>query len=67
MADDPDSLDRALSMAETVRYTALPRTTIWELRRAGDFPEAVVIGRRVLFRLHDLSAWLDSKKTTRVG
>lgn len=47
-------------MAETI--TGLSETTIWRLRKARDFPEAVPLSpRRIGYRAGDLAEWLEAR------
>ena len=44
--------------------TGLSRTTIWRLERSGDFPNRIRLSAGAVgYRMADIRAWLDSRKT----
>ena len=63
---DIPRLGRLLSWSEVRARIPLSRTTVWVLRRAGQFPEPVRISPgRVAWRSSDVDAWLESRTTAR--
>lgn len=53
---------RILSPKLAEAVTGLSDTTIWRLRRAKDFPEAVPLSPgRIGFRAGDLAEWLETR------
>lgn len=59
--------DRLLDWAQVGRLTGLGRSTVWRMRKAGDFPEpALLSNRRVAWRERDIVAWIRSRSTTSV-
>lgn len=51
-------------VAERVRTTP---ATVRYWRHKGTGPAALKVGRRVLYRVHDVEAWLDSLRCTEAG
>lgn len=59
--------DRLLDWAQVGRLTGLGRSTVWRMRKAGDFPEPALLSpRRVAWRERDIIAWIRSRSTASV-
>ena len=44
--------------------TGLSRVALWKLRKAGTFPQAVLIGERsIAWRVEDVEKWMSSRET----
>lgn len=56
----PEILDAAAAAA----YLCIAKSTLAKLRLSGDGPIFIKIGRRVLYRLSDLDAYLDTCRRT---
>lgn len=46
------------SLGEVTRLTGLARRTLFRMRERNEFPQALRIGRAVLWRADDLNTWL---------
>jgi excisionase family DNA binding protein len=56
------SIERLLSSREAAKYLGISPRTLWSLTACNELP-CVRIGRSVRYDLHDLSAWIESRKT----
>ena len=57
-----ESTDRLLRLSEVLTRTALGRSTIYRLMRAGSFPEPLKVGvRAVRWRESEVEAWLAAR------
>ena len=55
-------MDRLLRQSEVCTAVALSRMAVWKLRKAGDFPQPVVLGVGALrWRESDVQAWIASR------
>jgi predicted DNA-binding transcriptional regulator AlpA len=60
--------DVMLSLAEVVRRTGLPRTTLYRRRLAGAFPKTVPMPTRVsVWRARDVHAWIKTNAPHRAA
>ena len=51
-----------LTQNETLALVSLSRDYVWRLRQAGDFPEPVDLGTRLLrWRRVDIERWVESR------
>lgn len=73
-ADDPKIIDpwsrfnsnkkQFIRPRDLPHITGLSRTTIWRLERSGDFPNRIRLSAGAVgYRMSDIQAWLDSRKT----
>lgn len=53
---------RKLPVSEAARYTGLSKSTLDKLRISGGGPTYLQLGRRILYDVADLEAWLTSKR-----
>jgi len=53
--------DRLLTAEELSQCFPLERTTFWRMRKRGEFPEPIRIGRRIFWRLSAIDRWIDSR------
>ena len=50
---------KLLTLADVLKCTGLPQTSVWRYRQNGTFPASVKVGtRNVLFKADEISAWL---------
>jgi prophage regulatory protein len=66
-ADHAQPLEDVIDPPRAVyERTSLSSTTVWRLRRAGQFPEPIVLspGRKG-WRRGDITAWLDGRRSER--
>ena len=55
-------MDKLLRRAEVEQVTGLSRATLYELMRAGGFPEPLRVGpRAVRWRTSEITEWIDSR------
>ena len=55
-------IDRLVSMKEVEEWTGLTRTNIYRMRKAGEFPEPLLIGPNTIrWRESTLAAWLATR------
>lgn len=53
-----------LTVDDVLQTLGISRTTLWEMRRRGEFPEAVRLGARALrWRREDIDNWLADRPT----
>lgn len=66
-ASSTDEGRRRLATIDEVRrdLLPLPKSSIYDLARYGKLPGEVRVGRRVLFDLDQLEAWIDSGGATK--
>ena len=50
-----------LSINQVCELLGICRTTLWSLRRSGQFPEGVQVGAQRRWRQGDIEAWIDTK------
>ena len=55
-------LARKLPVSEAARFVGLSKSTLDKLRISGGGPTYLQLGRRVLYDVADLEAWLTSKR-----
>ncbi len=55
-------LARKLPVSEAARFIGLSKSTLDKLRISGGGPTYLQLGRRVLYDVADLEAWLTSKR-----
>jgi excisionase family DNA binding protein len=53
---------RKLPVSEAARFVGLSKSTLDKLRISGGGPTYLQLGRRVLYDVADLEAWLTSKR-----
>lgn len=54
--------DQILSVGNTCKLTTLSRVSVWQKRRAGDFPKAIKLSaNRVGFKRSEVLAWIESR------
>ena len=54
--------DQLLSRSDVERLLGVSRTTFFELRRSGSFPDGILIAKRCTrWRLGDVQAWIASQ------
>ena len=58
------SPQRLLSMAQTADHIGMSASWLRKSRVYGTGPRATVLGRRVLYDLRDVEAWLRTRKQT---
>ena len=59
------SMNRLIRMAELPDIVGYKPWSIYRLIRAGEFPQAVKLGKRaVAWRESDISEWIDSREVT---
>jgi prophage regulatory protein len=57
---DTEFPDRILRLPEVMRLTSLSKTTIWELEKAGNFPQRrQLTGKAVGWKESEIVAWID--------
>ncbi|WP_083706567.1 helix-turn-helix transcriptional regulator [Sphingomonas sp. LK11] len=55
-------MEQLITTAELTKLLGLSRTTIFELRKAGDFIEPVGLSKnRIAWRLAEVTTWLASR------
>jgi len=57
-----DTMPNRLSVEEAAGYTGISASTLNKLRIAGDGPEFLKLGRRVVYETAALDRWLESKR-----
>lgn len=60
-----DNNARKLTPQEAADYIGLSLSRLAKHRMTGDGPAFLQLGRRVVYQVSDLEAWLDSKRTTK--
>ena len=61
--DQRPSWDRVIRVAEQIRLMGVGRTQLYELAKAPDFPEEIVLGKRARGRwLSEMIDYIDSRK-----
>jgi len=55
-------MDRLLTMKEVAARTRSPVTTLRYWRQKGRGPQAFRVGRRLVYRERDVTAWLDAQR-----
>ena len=58
----PPETARKLPVSEAAQFTGLSKSTLDKLRVSGGGPIYLQLGRRVLYDVADLEAWLISKR-----
>ena len=58
----PTETARKLPVSEAAQFTGLSKSTLDKLRVSGGGPIYLQLGRRVLYDVADLEAWLISKR-----
>ncbi len=62
MTPNQEIADRLLLPQEVVQRVRLSKPTIYRLRRAGEFPAPIVVGRkRIAFRESEIEMWLATR------
>jgi len=56
-----------LDIPETSQVTHTPEATLRFWRHKGTGPKSFLVGRRVMYRLVDVEAWLDEQYTAAAG
>ena len=64
MNDQGATISRLLNTHEAATYCGSSASTFEKLRLTGGGPVYSKIGRRVVYRLADLDAWLDARRRT---
>ena len=55
-------MDRLLKQSEVLVTIGLSRMSVYKLRKAGDFPEPVTLGKGAIrWRESELTAWIASR------
>ena len=55
-------MDRLLRQSEVCAAVALSRMAVWKLRKAGDFPAPITLGKGALrWKQSEIAAWIASK------
>ncbi len=54
-------MDRLLTLNETAELTRLPVATLRYFRHCGTGPRSAKLGRRVVYREEDVTAWIDAQ------
>jgi predicted DNA-binding transcriptional regulator AlpA len=54
---------QVLRACDAARFVGLSESTLAKLRLTGNGPAYCKLGRRVVYRLSDLDAWLQSRRT----
>ena len=55
-------MDRLLRQSEVCATVGLSRMAVWKLRKAGDFPKHVTLGKGALrWRESELTAWMANR------
>jgi len=57
----PSSELQLIDERELARRTTLSRTTLQAMRRAGGGPAFVRLGRRIVYRVVDVEAWIEAR------
>jgi predicted DNA-binding transcriptional regulator AlpA len=60
--DTVPSLRRLLSVREAAEFLGISASWLNKARLCGTAPTATIIGRRVLYDIHDLETWLATRK-----
>lgn len=55
---------QTLNTHEAAAYVGLSYSTLTKLRLTGGGPPFIKLGARVVYRISDLDAWLESRKQT---
>lgn len=62
----PGARRRLIRIAEVTELTSLPKASIYELIKAGEFPRSVLISAQVACWVEDeVAAWIDAKVAAR--
>ena len=63
MTTDCNSEKRLLDWSDVAKRVPLSRSTIWNMRRIGAFPEPTRISvRRIAWREDQINAWIESRE-----
>ena len=55
-------MDRFMRQKEVLEHVGLSRMAVWKLRKAGDFPKHVTLGKGAIrWRLSEITAWMASR------
>lgn len=55
-------LSRGMRVRDAAKYLGIPENSLNQLRSTGGGPLYMKIGRRILYDVHDLDAWIKAKK-----
>lgn len=58
----PGQIPQLVDVEELAHLLGVDVTTVWNWRKRGVLPPAVVIGRVVMWSVSDLSDWLNEQK-----
>lgn len=59
---------RVIKIQDVCYKTAVSRTTLWRLCKAGDFPRPIHLGGRIKgFLEHEIDAWLEKQAGQRAN
>ena len=60
--------DKILRLPAVLEATGLKRTSLYMMRRDGEFPQPVQIGKRAVgWRQSDIQKWIDQRAPMRAG
>jgi DNA-binding transcriptional MerR regulator len=54
-------MDKLLQLAEVSEITGIPENTLRYWRQLGTGPKSARLGRRVVYRERDVTAWVDAQ------
>jgi excisionase family DNA binding protein len=55
-------IDRLWNAERLAAYLRVPKSTVYEWRRAGEGPPALLVGRHLRWRQEDVDDWLNGKR-----
>jgi predicted DNA-binding transcriptional regulator AlpA len=57
-----ETISALLNARKAADWTGLSASTLAKLRLSGDGPTYAKLGRRVVYRLHDLETWIEAHR-----